>query len=148
MRGGACAGLVGSMKSVGFWAALGAALVLSGCGLDSDAGKDEAEEEEEASPTAVRLVGRVVSVHETEGFALVERLGAREFGRGLILSTTGPGGRTATLVASGEQLGRHAAADLKSGDVAAGDAVYARPLPEPEEPGEGEIPAEVEGPEN
>lgn len=58
----------------------------------------------------------------------MEGFGSLKLGEGLLLSTRGQEERTATLVVSGERLGRFAAADLKAGDVAVGDAVYARPI--------------------
>lgn len=97
-------------------------MALSGCGAGDEDGPDP------SSPGAPRLVGRIASVHEKEGFALVENFGNLKLGEGLLLSTRGSDERTATLVVSGERLGRFAAADLKSGDVAAGDSVYARPM--------------------
>lgn len=96
--------------------------VLLACGVG------EHEEREAVSKTAPRLVGRIASVHATEGFALVEGFGSLKLVAGLLLSSRGDEERTATLVVSGERLGRFAAADLKSGDVAVGDAVYARPI--------------------
>jgi hypothetical protein len=92
------------------------------CGVGED------EEPEAPATTAPRLVGRIASVHRSEGFALVENLGNLKLEQGLLLSTRGEERRTATLVVSGERLERFAAADIKSGDVSVGDAVYARPL--------------------
>lgn len=102
---------------------------VGGCGLFSDE-----VEEEEVSKTAPRLVGRVASIHEAEGFVLVENFRSLSLGEGLLLTTRGDDNRAATLVVSGERMGRYAAADLKSGDLVVGDEVYARPLLAAEEP--------------
>ena len=88
----------------------------------------EEEEEKEVSKTAPRLVGRVASIHESEGFVLIENFRSLTLGEGLLLSTRGEEGRASTLVVSGEKMGRYAAADLKSGTLEVGDEVYARPL--------------------
>jgi len=97
--------------------------LLGACGWFADK-----EEEEEVSKTAPRLVGRVASIHEAEGFVLVENFRSISLGEGLLLSTRGAEGRAATLVVSGERMGRYAAADMKSGNLEVGDEVYARPL--------------------
>lgn len=92
------------------------------------------EDDEPISKTAPRLVGRVASIHEAEGFVLVESFRSMTLGEGLLLSTRGDEGRLATLVVSGERMGRFAAADLKSGNLTVGDEVYARPMLAEEEP--------------
>ncbi|GAA5481851.1 hypothetical protein [Haloferula sargassicola] len=94
-------------------------------------GTDEPESEP-VSPTAPRLVGKVASLHASEGFVLIETYGDTVLGRDLLLTTQGEAGRSASLTVSGEHLGRFAAADIKAGDVKAGDAVYARPTLEVE----------------
>jgi hypothetical protein len=47
---------------------------------------------------------------------------------GGLLSSIGSAGRTASLVVTGEKLGKHAAADIRSGAVEVGDPVYHRPI--------------------
>jgi hypothetical protein len=100
---------------------LGAALIAS-CGIDGEEEKDEAE----APPLPTRLVGRIATVHRAEGFVLVEGYGEHTLGEGQLLSGIGSGGRTSSLLVTGERMGRFAAADLKSGSVEVGDFVYAR----------------------
>ncbi|MBB5350650.1 hypothetical protein HNR46_000878 [Haloferula luteola] len=97
------------------------ALGLLGCGASDP-------ELETPSATAPKLVGKIASVHAADGFALVETYGEVALGQGLLLTTVGEGGRTAALTVSGEHLGRFAAADLRSGSVEPGDAVYGRPM--------------------
>ncbi|MEM1082893.1 MAG: hypothetical protein AAGI48_02130 [Verrucomicrobiota bacterium] len=106
-------------------AMLACLIALPGCGFFGD----DVEEPEATAPTAPRLVGRIASVNEAQRFVLVEGFGEWRLGEGLLLSSVGPASeRTASLIASGERMGRFAAADWKSGDVQVGDQVYARPL--------------------
>lgn len=116
------------MKRIRWWW-LGGLLAAAGCAGSGEDG------EAEASPTAARVVGRVASLHLDEGFVLIETTGGGALGQGLLLSTLGTNGASATLVVSGERMGRYAAADFKSGDVAVGDAAYGRPLRERSVPG-------------
>ena len=53
---------------------------------------------------------------------------------GTILTTRGENDRTANLLVTGESLGQFAAADLKSGALEVGDAVYSRHVPQASEP--------------
>lgn len=91
-----------------------------------------AAEKEEPAPAPERpvLVGRIAMVNEVQGFALVEGYGERGIGAGMLLSSFGADERAATLVATGESIGRFAAADVKSGRLSVGDGVYARPREE------------------
>lgn len=98
-------------------------LAIASCGWLGD---DEEEEKKEAA-TAPRLIGRVASVNEQRKFVLIEGYGEWQLGEGLILSSLGDE-RTASLLASGERMGRYSAADIQSGQVAVGDVVYGRPL--------------------
>ncbi|MFM2243085.1 MAG: hypothetical protein RLZ97_1940 [Verrucomicrobiota bacterium] len=84
-------------------------------------------EEGEKAPTAPRLIGRVASVHAKEGFVLIEGYGEVVPAAGLLVTTQGEG-RAATLSVTGERSGRYAAADIKGGEVAVGDAAYGRPV--------------------
>jgi hypothetical protein len=43
---------------------------------------------------------------------------------GSILTTQGPEGRAANLLATGEKLGQYAAADIRTGTLEIGDGVY------------------------
>ncbi len=105
--------------------ALALAALSTGCAWS---GEEEEEPEKEASASSARLIGRVASIHEGPGFVLIEGYGRQAPGEGLLLSSVGEDGRTASLMASGERMGRFAAADLKSGEVRVGDLVFGRPL--------------------
>jgi hypothetical protein len=101
------------------------ALVCLGC-----AGKPDEETKPVAPPP--RLVGRIASVHEGEGFVLVESYGEVTLTQGITLITRGGEDRAATLEVTGERQGRFVAADLKGGDVAVGDGTYIRVAESPE----------------
>ncbi len=86
-----------------------------------------------------KLVGRIASVPSDKRFVLIQSYGDWKIGADTILTTRGPDERTANLLVTGEALGQHAAADLQSGALDVGDAVYSRETPkvkvEPVDPG-------------
>ena len=75
----------------------------------------------------IRLAGRVQRVNRSSGFVLIRRYGGWHVGDDEIVESRGEG-RTANLQPSGEKLGEHIAADVRSGEVEVGDAVYIRKL--------------------
>lgn len=83
---------------------------------------------EEVEPTLTPVIGRVASLHLDDGFVLVETFGQWTYTQGIRLSSMGDEGRAATLVVSGERMGRYAAADVKAGEIEVGDAVMLRPM--------------------
>jgi hypothetical protein len=105
------------------------------------------EPEKKPAPEAPRLVGRIASVPADKRFVLIQSYGTWNAETGTILTTRGPDERTANLLVTGESLGHFAAADLQSGAVEVGDAVYSRHLPKsPETQEKPAVPTEV--PEN
>lgn len=80
-----------------------------------------------------KLVGRVASIPADKRFVLIQSYGKWNVETGAILTTRGPDERSANLLATGESLGEFAAADLQSGLVEVGDAVYSRHVPQPSE---------------
>ncbi|TAE78863.1 MAG: hypothetical protein EAZ65_09620 [Verrucomicrobia bacterium] len=66
------------------------------------------------------------------GFVLVESYGPWRVPEGGLLSGLGEEGRSSSLIVTGERLGRHLAADVRSGEVMVGDSVYYRPVKDPE----------------
>lgn len=92
--------------------------------------------------TAPELIGRIASVPKAQGFALIQTYGPWRAAIGTILTTRGPHQRSANLRVTGESLGRFAAADIQSGSVEVGDAVYSHHLPKPET-NPAETPAEA-----
>ena len=72
-----------------------------------------------------RLAGRVYQVVEDAQFVLI-----RKYGKWVVLDgetvQSQREGRSANLLPTGEQLGEHVAADIRSGSVRVGDAVYIR----------------------
>ncbi len=62
---------------------------------------------------------------------LIQSYGSWTIEAGTILTTRGLDERSANLLVTGESLGEFAAADLQSGSVEIGDAVYSRHIPKP-----------------
>ena len=67
----------------------------------------------------IRLSGRVQSVNKAERFVLIRRYGPWRVGEGQVVESRGEG-RIANLTPTGEKLGEHVAADIRSGDVEVG----------------------------
>lgn len=78
-----------------------------------------------------RLVGRVATVPSDNRFILIQSYGSWKVPTGTVLISHGADGRTANLLATGEAMGQYAAADIQSGEVQPGDAVFARDLTKP-----------------
>lgn len=94
--------------------------LLSACAdKTEDKPKEGADEK-----TRPQLVGRIASVPADRKFALIQSYGTWNVPTGSILTTQGPEGRAANLLATGEKLGQYAAADIKSGTLEVGDGVY------------------------
>ena len=72
-----------------------------------------------------RLAGRVYQVVEDAQFVLIRKYGKWLVLEGETVQSQGEG-RSANLLPTGEQLGEHVAADIRSGSVRVGDAVYIR----------------------
>ena len=94
----------------------------------------------ETSETKPKLVGRIALIPAGADFALIESYGTWRVPEGALLSGAGPEGAS-TLVVTGEKLGQHAAADIRSGLAKVGDSVYYRPVKDV-----GEDPSVVESP--
>ena len=75
----------------------------------------------------VRLSGRVYKVDKTAGYVLIRRYGLWRVSEGEVVESRGEG-RTSSLLPTGERLGEHVAADIRSGEVAVGDGVYIRKI--------------------
>jgi hypothetical protein len=97
-------------------------LLLACCAVK----KDEQPAKKEEPQQVLRLVARVESRPGNKDFVLLESYGRWTLSEGEILFAYGSDGRVATLVTSGEKLGQFVAADVKSGKVEIGDAVYHR----------------------
>ncbi len=115
----------GIVRTTG-WLAMAGVLCLAGC-----AGTDGGKKEE---PKArAELVGRVASVPTGRGFVLIQSYGTWAVPTGEPVFSCGDcetgeeEGRLANLLASGERMGQFVAADVRSGSVEVGDAVYYRP---------------------
>lgn len=108
------------------WVVLPLALLMASCSLF---GKKTEKRKEDDSP---KLVGRVASIPVGGGYALVETYGRWLVPTGSLLTTSGEG-RAAVLSASGEKVERFAAADIKSGTLQPGDAVFYRAVKDTED---------------
>lgn len=88
--------------------------------------KTEKPDEEAKKPRmeGPKLVGRIASVPADKRFVLIQKYDDWKMEIGAILTTFGPDERTANLRTTGESLGEFAAADLQSGSLEVGDAVY------------------------
>ena len=104
-------------------------LVISSCASTQSA-KPEPTKTLEEGP---KLVGRVASIPADRRFVLIQSYGKWKIESGRILTTRGPDDRTANLRTTGETLGEFAAADLQSGNVEVGDAVYSQHIAKPTE---------------
>lgn len=80
---------------------------------------------------SIAPVGRVEKVNVASKYVFIRRYGSWNLGDQDILETRGDG-RTGNLLATGEKLGEHVAADIRSGDVQVGDAVFIRRISESE----------------
>ena len=89
------------------------------------------EEAKKPVVAAPELVGRIASVPADKRFVLIQSYGKWNGESGQILTTRGPENRTANLKTTGEKLGEFSAADLQSGTVEIGDAVYLQHVPAP-----------------
>jgi hypothetical protein len=98
--------------------------------------KDKTSEKEKPKPVVEgpQLVGRIASIPADRRFVLIQSYGKWTIESGRILTTRGPQERTANLRTTGESLGEFAAADLQSGLVEVGDAVYFQHVVKPVEP--------------
>lgn len=101
-------------------------LVVCSC-----ASTHKAVKTDELTSTAPKLVGRIASIPPERKFVLIQSYGPWDTPMGTILTTRGEQDRTANLLFTGEKLGHFAAADIQSGTVERGDAVYSRHVPKP-----------------
>ncbi len=119
-------------------------LCLCACSLFQPAGHDKSKDKAPKNPP--QLVGRIASIPADKRFVLIQSYGTWNIESGTVLTTRGPDDRTANLRTTGESLGQFAAADLQSGLVEVGDAVYTSHIPKPatapEEPGTATQPLE------
>lgn len=112
-------------------AAMAMACLLLSCATEAT---KPAEEKPKDEPP--KLIGRVASIPPGKPFVLVQFYESTSQTSGTILTSRGNENRTANLLLTGEKLGQFAAADIQSGSVEAGDAVYSvhSPTPKPEAP--------------
>lgn len=105
------------------------AMVVCSCGTTKP--EKPKEEPKKQVVEAPKLVGRIASIPADKRFVLIQSYGKWSMESGAILTTRGPDDRTANLRITGEKLGEFAAADLQSGFVEVGDAVYSQHVAKP-----------------
>jgi hypothetical protein len=116
-------------------------LTLAACGsLKPTAPEKTKPEDKKEVIIGPKLVGQITSYHAEQHFVLIQYYGKWEVVNGAILTTRGPDARSANLRVTGEKLGEFAAADLQSGTVEKGDAVYSQHIPQPIAPPPAAIP--------
>ncbi|BDS08682.1 hypothetical protein NT6N_37220 [Oceaniferula spumae] len=103
------------------------ALLLPSCGLFKK------KEKPVLRTPNIRLSGRVQTVNKDSKFVLIRRYGPWKVDEGEIVESRGEN-RTANLAPTGEKLGEHVAADIRSGEVEVGDAVYIRRVVKKDKP--------------
>lgn len=118
------------MKST-FGILLAASFLLGACAPQAEKNKPE---EKKPAVEGPKLVGRIATIPADKRFVLIQSYGKWEVESGQILTTRGPEDRTANLRATGEKLGEFAAADLQSGTLEVGDAVYFQHIVKPPAP--------------
>lgn len=118
-----------------FLASLGLCWSSSQCSSLHPQPKPKSEEKtDKPKPAeAPKLIGRIASIPRDKSFVLIQSYGKWNVPPGTILTTRGPEHRTANLLATGESLGEFAAADLQSGSLEIGDAVFSSHVPKPAE---------------
>ena len=108
---------------------MAAVLALSACALFKP--DQPLADDKPATPAGPELIGRVASVAIDRKFVLIESYQPWNREAGTVLTTRGTDERAANLLVTGEFLGQFAAADIQSGSVEIGDAVYSRHVPKP-----------------
>ena len=115
-----------------FWLPVLATTALASCGVFRKS-EPKPEPKNETKSEAPKLVGRIASIPADKRFVLIQSYDHWNIETDTILTTRGPMERTSNLRVTGESLGQFAAADLQSGTVEVGDAVYSLHVPEPTE---------------
>lgn len=108
------------------------ALVISSgiCLVSSCASNEPVEEEKVEEVRLDKMVARVASVNEAAEYVLIQRYGRLVIPDDSILYTldsiAGDVNKAASIKVTGEKLGQFLAADIISGKLTIGDAVYLR----------------------
>lgn len=104
------------------------AFALAACSVFKS---ENADSEGKPAAEGPELVGRIAMIPGDKRFVLIQSYGSWKVETGSILTTRGAEERTANLLVTGETLGHFAAADIQSGSVEIGDAVYFQHVPKP-----------------
>lgn len=101
------------------------ALGLCSCSTSEDDPEDKNDPDKKDISIKKQIIGRIASVSSTGGFVLIQKYSAGKMPVNTIIQTSGPDGRTASLMPSGERVRNFFAADIVNGEVQIGDAVAA-----------------------
>jgi len=112
---------------------IAAAAMLCGCGTIGQLFRPKNPPKPPAKD-GPELVGRIASIPADKRFVLIQSYGKWNITSNTTLTSRGPDNRSANLLVTGERLGQFAAADIKSGTLAVGDAVYSFHEPAPDLP--------------
>jgi hypothetical protein len=105
-------------------------LLTAGCAVQ----KKTAPEDPKPAAPSLTLIGRIASIPPDRRFVLIQSYGSWKPTADTILTAHGPDARSANLKVTGETLGQFTAADIQSGEVEIGDAVYLLPTRAPTAP--------------
>ncbi len=97
---------------------------LTSCELFKPKSTEPEKPEAPEMPEPRQLIGRISSAPEGQNFILIQGFNGVSLPIGTVLTTRGADGRAANIKITGEVLGNFAAADLQSGELKVGDAVY------------------------
>ena len=113
---------------------LGLATLVGIFFLSSCAGSKPVEVDDVDEPQRDKLVARVSSVNLAANYVLIQRFGRLDVPEDSILYTLGShaaeDNNAASIKVTGERLGQFLAADIMSGELTVGDAVYLRTFEE------------------
>lgn len=104
-------------------------MALAACRNSDPSIEAESADAEPVPRSGPVLIGRIASVAEYRQFVVVQCYRPWAGSAGAILTTRGSGGRIANLLVTGETMGSFVAADIQSGQVMPGDAVYTLQIP-------------------
>ena len=104
------------------------------CSCAENVPLEEVKEKKEIEPQRDKMVARVASVNKAANYVLIQRFGRLVVPENAILYTLGihsvEDNSAASIKVTGERLGQFLAADILSGELAVGDAVYLRTFEE------------------
>jgi len=127
------------------WLAAYTLAFLTACAAFKTGAHKTDQSKDKPPPDPPKLVGRIAAVPADKRFVLIQSYDEWRIETGTVLTSRGADERAANLRVTGEKLGQFAAADLQSGVVDVGDAVYSHHVPKPPDSPTVAEPTENEG---